>query len=79
MNTAFGELAQARERRQRRWVRLSIVCGLVLMVLGYMAMAVPPETELGWALLRVGVGLSCIMAGFGLCAWPLLARWTSSE
>jgi uncharacterized membrane protein HdeD (DUF308 family) len=77
MNTEFGELAQAQYRTRHRRRKIMIVIGLVLIVLGYFAMAVKPTSD--WVLLRTMLGLGGIILGFGLAVLPLLSLWTSGE
>lgn len=79
MNSDFGALAQAEHLKRTRSKRVWIVIGLILMALGYVLMAVDPQTRSDWAAARVLGGLLCIIVGFGWAVMPLLASWTRGE
>ena len=79
MNTEFGQLAQAQYRARNSRRRVYVVIGLLLIVAGYLLMAVGPASSSDWVLFRVMAGLACIVVGFGMAVLPLLARWTSGE
>lgn len=79
MNSEFGELAQARYRTRTKRRKVFIVVGLLLIALGYLLMAVSPDTSTGWALFRVMAGLGCIIGGFGMAVLPLIAHWTQAD
>ncbi len=79
MNTEFGELAQAQYRKRHFRRKVWIGIGLVLIVVGYLLMAVSPSTSSDWVLFRSMGGLACIIIGFGLAILPLLSLWTSGE
>lgn len=66
-------LAQIRNRRN-----LTII-GIAAMALGYALLAISPDTEQHWVLLRVAVGFSCIMLGFVMAVIPLLGSLFGSE
>lgn len=79
MNSEFGELSQARYRARTKRRRVYVVLGLLLIALGYVLMAVSPDTPANTALARVLGGLACIVIGFGLAILPLLSQWSSGE
>jgi uncharacterized membrane protein len=79
MNSEFGELSQARYRARTKRRRFYVVVGLLLIALGYVLMAVSPDTPSNTALARVLGGLACIVIGFGLAILPLLAQWSGGE
>jgi MFS family permease len=79
MNSEFGELAQARYRSRTTRRRVSIVLGLLLIALGYLLMAVSPDSSTQWALFRVMAGLGCIIIGFAMAVLPLIALWTQAD
>ena len=62
----FGELSQARQRSRTTRRRVYLVLGLILIGLGYALMAVSPQTQTNWALMRAIGGMGCIIVGFGL-------------
>ena len=70
MNSEFGELSQARYRARTKRRRFYVVVGLLLIALGYVLMAVSPDTPSNTALARVLGGLACIVIGFGLAILP---------
>ena len=65
-NSEFGELAQTRHRSRTVRRRVYLVLGLTLIGLGYALMAVSPQTQTNWALMRAIGGMGCIIVGFGL-------------
>ena len=79
MNSEFGELSQARYCARTKRRRFYVVVGLLLIALGYVLMAVSPDTPSNTALARVLGGLACIVIGFGLAILPLLAQWSGGE
>lgn len=79
MNSEFGELAQAHHRSRATRRKVLIVVGLLLIALGYLLMAVSPDSSQHWALFRVMAGLACIIVGFGMAVLPLIAQWTQSD
>lgn len=79
MNSEFGELSQARYRSRAKRRRVYVVAGLLLIALGYVLMAVSPQTSSNWVLTRVIAGLACIVIGFGMAILPLLSVWTNGE
>lgn len=79
MNSEFGELAQSRYRARDKRRRVLIVVGLLLIALGYLLMAVSPDTSTDGALFRVMAGLACIILGFGMAVLPLIAQWTQTD
>jgi uncharacterized membrane protein len=79
MNSEFGELAQARYRSRTARRRVLIVVGLLLIALGYLLMAVSPDSSTQWALFRVMAGLGCIIVGFAMAVLPLIALWTRTD
>lgn len=79
MNTEFGELAQAQYRARHFRRKVYVAIGLVLMVVGYLLMAVNPSSSSDWVLLRIMAGLGSIVLGFGMAILPLLSLWTSGE
>lgn len=79
MNSEFGELAQARYRSRTKRRKFLIVVGLLLIALGYLLMAVSPDSSPQWALFRVMAGLACIIIGFGAAVLPLIAQWTQAD
>lgn len=79
MNSEFSELSHARYRRRRTRRRVYLAVGLLLIGLGYLLLAVSPDSNSAWVLLRAVAGLGCVVVGFGMAILPLLSTWTNGE
>jgi hypothetical protein len=79
MSSEFSRLLQARHQARRRNRRAMVVVGLLLLALGYALLAVSPETESVWVLMRAFGGMACIVVGFGMAIVPLLSGWLTED
>ncbi len=59
-------LAHLRKRR------ISILVGILVMALGYMLLAISPDTSMDWVLVRVVLGFIFVLVGFMMSVVPLL-------
>lgn len=69
--TNNANLERLRVLRRRR--RLRLWAGLGLMMGGYAALAVSPDTPSHWLVLRVALGLGMLLGGAGLMLPVLLS------
>jgi uncharacterized membrane protein (DUF485 family) len=67
--TEFGQVAQKRKSRRRGQQLL----GVLMLLAGYMSLAVTADTDTGWLLVRVVGGFGLLFAGFAVAIGPLLA------
>ena len=65
-----------RERRVRRWRLLG---GLVLLLVGYAALAVSPDTPSHWLVPRVALGFGLLFGGAALVLPVLLTTLTTRD
>ncbi|MDO9483730.1 MAG: hypothetical protein U1A81_06045 [Hydrogenophaga sp.] len=67
--TTFGQVAKRRKskRRGRQLV------GVLMLLSGYMCLAVTADTESTWLLLRVVGGFGFLFAGFAVAIGPLIS------
>ena len=68
-----AEIDSAAQRRRQRNKRL-IVAGISCMAAGYLALAVPPESESTTVLIRITLGFALLFAGFVLSFYPAFER-----
>lgn len=72
----------SREQHQRsklRHQRIQQAVGILLLIAGYAALAVSPETPSDWVLLRVAIGFGLLFSGFGMAVLPWLSRISRGE
>jgi protein-S-isoprenylcysteine O-methyltransferase Ste14 len=69
----------SQQRKQQRRQRITQALGLLLLLSGYAALAVSPDTPSEWVLLRVVLGFALLLCGFGLAILPWLSRISSGE
>lgn len=67
--TTFGQVAKRRKSRRRG----QQVVGILMLMAGYMSLAVTADTDSGWLLIRVVGGFGLLFAGFGVAIGPVVA------
>lgn len=67
--TPFGYVARRRsaKRRAQKWV------GILILMCGYMSLAVSADTATDWLLIRVVGGFALLFTGFAVAISPLVA------
>ena len=76
MPTDFDDSAHLRDRQARSLrsraarKRMQQVVGLMLLLVGYVCLAVPAETPSEWLLLRVVGGFVLLFVGFSVAIGP---------
>ena len=76
MPTDFDDSAHLRDRQARSLrsraarKRMQQVVGLMLLLVGYVCLAVPAETPSEWLLLRVVGGFVLLFVGFAVAIGP---------
>ena len=67
--TTFGQVAKRRKSKRRG----QPLIGILMLMLGYMSLAVTADTDTGWLLFRVVAGFALLFAGFAVAIGPLIA------
>ena len=67
--TTFGLVAKRRnsKRRMQKWV------GILMLLAGYMSLAVTPDSDSDWLLIRVVGGFALLFTGFAVAISPIVA------
>jgi hypothetical protein len=67
--TPFGFVARRRsaKRRAQKWV------GILMLMCGYMSLAVSADTATDWLLIRVVGGFALLFTGFAVAISPIVA------
>ncbi|MBP9712335.1 MAG: hypothetical protein KBD60_01425 [Sterolibacterium sp.] len=65
--------------QQQRRQRITQALGVLILLGGYAALAVSPDTPSEWVLLRVALGFALLLCGFGLAVLPWLSRISGGE
>ncbi len=66
-------------RPSPRRIKASLLVGLGLAAVGYMLLAVPPDSPAEVALLRVVLGFASLFGAFALLVWPIVMGWLFPE
>ena len=67
--TTFGQVAKRRKSKRRG----QQLVGILMLMAGYMSLAVTADTDTGWLLIRVVAGFGLLFAGFAVAIGPLIA------
>jgi hypothetical protein len=67
--TTFGQVARRRKSKRRG----QQLIGILMLMLGYMSLAVTADTDTGWLLIRVVAGFALLFAGFAVAIGPIIA------
>jgi hypothetical protein len=67
--TTFGQVAKRRKSKRRG----QQIVGILMLMCGYMSLAVTADTDSGWLLIRVVGGFGLLFAGFAVAIGPLIA------
>lgn len=67
--TTFGQVAKRRKSKRRG----QQIAGILMLMCGYMSLAVTADTDSGWLLIRVVGGFGLLFAGFAVAIGPLIA------
>jgi uncharacterized membrane protein len=65
---------RVRYRTLMRRRRVGLALGFAIVLAGYTLLAISPNTETHWVLLRVSAGFFCIFAGFCIAVVKLFTR-----
>ncbi|MDO9200030.1 MAG: hypothetical protein Q8K87_16540 [Hydrogenophaga sp.] len=67
--TTFGQVAKRRKSKRRG----QQIAGVLMLMAGYMSLAVTADTDSGWLLIRVVGGFALLFAGFAVAIGPLIS------
>jgi uncharacterized membrane protein len=79
MSIDLNAILEKRKKIATRRRRFKEMLGLLILLAGYLLLAVSPDTPSDWVAARVVVGFFALFAGFGLAILPILTRLTSVE
>lgn len=66
--TTFGQVARRRKSKRRGQQFI----GILMLMLGYMSLAVTADTDSGWLMIRVVVGFALLFTGFAVAISPFI-------
>lgn len=67
----FAERRESKLRKSKR--RGQQLLGILMLMLGYMSLAVTADTDTMWLLFRVVAGFALLFVGFALAIGPIIA------
>ncbi|OGB84256.1 MAG: hypothetical protein A2535_13970 [Burkholderiales bacterium RIFOXYD2_FULL_59_8] len=79
MSKQLYELQAQRHRIKVVRRRVTVMIGLCFLLLGYILLAVNPDTASEWVLIRVVIGFVFIFVGFVVAVLPILTRLTGGD